>query len=271
MEGIKSEKLTGSVSFNGLLVHVFHSAGSSGKNQDRWLVQPLDRSDSRESEFLRVGVIDGVTPWRPEKNFVEEGDATLFAVSLTMGILASGVDLDRAFYIANKGLHNPKLRLSRKQAMAAAVAVDCSKDENTGGISYSAVISADCEIWGVVGGEEFVLLGGGDFISPEMRLMWEAIKSKNPDWTFDQRLSVEAELLDEPGTQIRHAIGRYADPIFESCVGVAEKIVIASDGLGLRSAVNDGRISFKDFNSWVDERMSLSFRDDLTCMIVEPE
>jgi len=112
------------------------------------------------------------------------------------------------------------------------------------------------------------LVLGGDFVRADVRRAWKETLTSNSAWSLDERLAAEADLLDDPATQIRHAVGRYEVPVFDHDAGVAGVIVLASDGAQLIEAVRHG-VSVSDLGAWLQDVAATSSRDDLTCVIVE--
>lgn len=247
------------VTASGLRVEVFHAAGSGHTNQDRWFVQPLEG-------VLRVAAIDGVTPWRSPRSPGE--DAAQWAAAMTLGALALPLDPDSALRRANALVHNREVAPSRRQAMAAAAVADCRRDGAR--VHWSAVVAADCEIWVADSRESVLQLScGGEFLRPEVLHSWtKELAAHGAAWTFDGRLTREAELLEDPATQVQHAVGRYPAPVFDKADGAAGVVVLASDGGRLLEAAGHG-VSVAELPAWLQSVVERPPRDDLTCLIVE--
>jgi len=249
---------SGTLAFAGLRAEVFHAEGSEHANQDRWFVQP-------HGSCLRVAAIDGATPWRAPRS--PGDDAAQWAASTTLGALALPLDAESALRHANKMVHDPTVAPSRRQAMAAVAVADCLPDGSR--VRWSGVVAADCEIWVADSHKAAMrLVLGGDFLRPDARRAWKEKLALNNAWSLDERLAAEADLLDDPATQIRHAVGRYEVPVFDHDAGVAGVIVLASDGAQLIEAVRHG-VSVSDLGAWLQDVAATSSRDDLTCVIVE--
>jgi hypothetical protein len=56
----------------------------------------------------------------------------------------------------------------------------------------------------------------------------------------DGQLTVEAALLEDPSTQLQHAVGRYPISVFDQAGGVGALAVLASDGGRILEAVRQG-------------------------------
>lgn len=241
-----------------LRVEVFHDKGSEHANQDRWFVQQQD-------SYLRVAAIDGVTPWRTPSS--PGDDAAQWAAAMTVGALALPLGADAALRHANRLIHCPEVVPSRRQAMAAAAVADCRQVGNS--VSWSGVVAADCEIWVADSRESALrLVLGGDFVRPDVGLAWGKQLASHRMWSLDERLAAEAELFDDPTTQIRHAVGRYPIPVFDYGAGAAGVIVLSSDGARMLEAERQG-VSVSELSAWLQDVVDRSPRDDLTCVVVE--
>lgn len=241
-----------SSTLNRIKVDVYHHPGSGHANQDRWMLQPL-------GEMLRVAVVDGVTPWRSPQR---AGDAAQWAAATCVKHLLLPGDLGERLTDANDEVYDPDITPSRRQAMAAVAAADLYVE---GGqlIGYCAV-AADCEVW--VATDELHLAAGGDFLYPAVR---EQLRQRHDRWrslSFDARLSEEAELLEDPDTQLRHAIGRYPAPTFSVERLQAAHIVLATDGARLAEAAANGA-TLEDLPEWLQGVAARAERDDMVCAI----
>ena len=250
---------TGTVTCAGLRAEIFHAAGSEHANQDLWLAQS-------HGTVLRVAALDGVTPWRAPR--YPGADAAQWAVATTMGALALALSPDAALRHANDLVYRPEVTPSRSRAMAAAAVADCRL---VGGrVGWSAVVSADCEVW-VADTRASVprRVLGGNFIRPDIQRAWaEQTNARNAAWSLDERLAAEADLLDDPATQLRHAIGRYPAPVFDLAEGVSRVVLLATDGSRLDEAVQHG-VNVSDLATWLHDVEGSPCRDDLTCLVVE--
>ena len=250
--------LSGTLEFAGLRAEIFHAEGSEHANQDRWFAQP-------HGSCLRVAAIDGATPWRSPRS--PGDDAAQWAASTTLGALALPLDAESALRHANKMVHDPNVAPSRRQAMAAVAVADCYLDGSR--VHWSGVVAADCEIWVADSRKASLrLVLGGDFVRADVRRAWKETLTSNNAWSLDERLAAEADLLDDPATQIRHAVGRYEVPVFDHDAGHAGVVVLASDAAQLIEAVRQG-VSVSDLSAWLQGVAAIRSRDDLTCLIVE--
>ncbi|MEI6622232.1 MAG: hypothetical protein WCP28_10035 [Actinomycetes bacterium] len=247
--------IVGQLATDGLLVAVFHSAGSEHADQDRWMVQPF-------ADVLRVAAIDGVTPWRGTE--CPGQDAGQWAASSVLGSLSLPMSIRDALGEANARLHPPEITPSRRQNMCAVAAADCRREDAA--VSFGAVVAADCEVWVAESGRSpLVLAAGGDYLRPDVRREWEQRQQQLAGCSFDELLLAESHLLDDPDTQICHAVGRYAHPEFRSTSGVANTVVLASDGACLQEAADAG-VGAHDFDTWLASVESRPVRDDFTCL-----
>lgn len=128
--------LEAEVRLRGLVARVWQMPGTAHPNQDRWIATAYD-------DMLRVAAIDGVTPWQsrawPGK------DAAQAAAATVAGYLLLPLPLRDAMAAANASLHNPVVRPSRRQAMAAVAVADCRSSR--AGVDANILVAADCEVW----------------------------------------------------------------------------------------------------------------------------
>jgi len=242
-----------SSTLNGIKVDLYHQPGSGHANQDRWMLQPF-------GEVLRVAVVDGVTPWR---SYPRAGDAAQWAAATCVKHLLLPGDLVERLTDANDDVHDPAVTPSRRQAMASVAVADLSVED--GQMVGHCAVAADCEVW--VATHELQLIAGGDFLRPAIR---EHIRQQRDRWwalSFDERLAEEAELLENPDTQIRHAVGRYPAPAFAVERLQAAHIVLATDGARLAEAAASG-VTLEDLPEWLQGAAVQADRDDLVCAVV---
>jgi hypothetical protein len=243
-----------SSSLNKIKVDVYHHPGSGHANQDRWTLQPFE-------EVLRVAVVDGVTPW--SANYFT-GDAAQWAAATCVKHLLLPGDLTERLTDANDEVHDPAITPSRRQAMAAVAAADLFVEN--GQLAGHCVVAADCEVWVIV--DDMLLLGaGGDFLRPAVR---GHIRQQRDRWqalSFDERLEEEAALLEDPATQVRHAVGRYPAPVFSVERLRATHIVLATDGARLAEAAAIG-VTLDGLPEWLQGVAARADRDDMVCAVV---
>lgn len=84
-------------------------------------------------------------------------------------------------------------------------------------------------------------------------------------------LALEAEALDDPDTQLRHAVGRFANPVLQETRCSAASLVVASDGCCLRQWVASGDAMLTKLPGWLEAVSKRKARDDMTCLVVAPE
>jgi hypothetical protein len=238
---------------------VFHAEGSGHANQDRWLVHPLT------SGAVRVGAIDGVTPWRCEP--VPSGDAGAFAASVAVSALLLDWPLPDALQYINETLHSPSISPSQRQVMTSAAVADCRRDGTT--VSFYAAVAADCEVWVADSLDGPMSLAvGGDFLRADVRAAIMAKRVMHPDWTHDERVADEAHILENPATQVRHALGRYARPVLDQASGNAPVVILATDGAHLKDASLAG-IPARGLQQWCESAAGAEHpRDDLTRIVI---
>jgi hypothetical protein len=237
-----------------LLVDVWYAQGTGHPNQDRWLVQPF-------GQRTRLAVLDGVTPWRSVEH---SGDAGQWAAATVARHLSVGGDLRTQMNAANAELHDPALVPSRRQAMAAVAASDAGVSA-AGAVSAQVVVAADCEVWVADESGTLTLAAGGKWLTPAATRAYDALYQMAGDLEVDDLLRREAELLDDPGTQTCHAVGRFPVPAFVESVAVAPTLVLCSDGACLAQAVTAGT-SVCDLDDWLATVTRRPHRDDLTCI-----
>lgn len=248
--------LTATIHACDLTLTAFYAQGSDHANQDRWMAQPLSTTQ------LRVGVIDGVTPWRsPER----PGDPAQWAAAVCLQHLSLPIDLHHALLTANAVLHQPGLTPSRRQSMAAVAGADLHRDGL--GVIGDIVVAADCEAWAADDAGALSLLAGGEFRTPETLETWASVRAEHEPLGLDERRILEAVLLDDPGSQRCHAVGRYAVPVLDITSFAAPALVLGSDGACLAGFVAaGGRAS--DIDSWLQDVERRSSRDDFTCLVI---
>ena len=247
---------------SGLTVSVFYVEGTEHANQDRWFVQ------SREHK-VRVGVVDGVTPWRAtDKVVARVGDVGQWAAETTVKFTSEQSDVYEALMGANEELYDDDVTPSRRQAMAATVVADCWLDEFYGQVAFSGVVAADCDLW-VGGGHDqpLVRVVGGDFLTASARSVWDADAVDRVGLSLDEVLELEAVLLDDPATQHRHAVGRYRYPTIDRISGLGSVVVFASDGACLSEICETGGTPAL-LPQCIEQVLLRSIRDDLTCVVV---
>lgn len=211
-------------------------------------------------EVLRVAVVDGVTPWRAEHH---PGDAAQWAAATCVKHLLIPGDLTERLADANDEVYDPGVAPSRRQAMAAVAAVDVCVDD--GQLVGYCVVAADCEVW--VANGELKLVAGGPAEQPAVREQMQGRRDRWQSLSFDERLAEEAELLESPDTQVRHAVGRYPDPAFAAERLRATHVILASDGARLAEAVAGG-VTLERLPEWLQMVAAQADRDDMACGVV---
>jgi hypothetical protein len=242
-----------SYTLNRVKVDVYHHPGSGHENQDRWMLQPF-------GEVLRVAVVDGVTPWR---SYPRAGDAAQWAAATCVRHLLLPGGLVERLTDANDELHDPAVTPSRRQAMAAVAVADLSVKD--GQLVGHCATAADCEVWVVT--HKLQLAAGGDFLRPAIR---EHIRQQRDRWqaiSFDARLREEAELLENPDTQVCHAVGRYPTPVFSVECLRSTHVILATDGARLVEAAANG-VTLEDLPGWLQGVAAQVDRDDVVCVVV---
>ena len=249
--------LQAEVCLEGLRVRVWQHRGSEHADQDRWVTALL-------GDRLRVAAIDGVTPWQSPAG--PGGDAAQMAAAAVAGALLLPVPARDALTLANRMLHRPEVTPSRRQPMAAVAVADCLRD--VAGVDAHVVVAADCEVWAADHRGALTLAAGGDFLRPHARAAWCEIRDRLPPGA--DLLSAEAETLDDPSTQVRHAVGRYRDPVWSEGAITAPALVVASDGCRLLQWAEAQEPVLAALPAWLEAVASRTRRDDLTCLLVEP-
>lgn len=210
--------------------------------------------------LLRVAAIDGVTPWRATECIGQ--DSGQWAASTVLGLLSVSMPIDEALTEANARLHQPQITPSRRQHMCAVAAADCRRQGEV--VLYESVVAADCEVW-VADSEHssLVLVAGGDYLQPDVRREWDRRKRQMAGCSFDELLLAESQMLEDPQTQVCHAVGRYARPEFRRQSGVTSIVVLASDGACLREAASAEPTAY-DIEMWLASVEARPARDDFT-------
>jgi hypothetical protein len=150
--------------------------------------------------------------------------------------------------------------------MCAVAAADCRREDAA--VSFGAVVAADCEVWVAESGRSpLVLVAGGDYLRPDVRREWGQRQQQLAGCGFDELLLAESHMLEDPDTQVCHAVGRYAHPELRPTSGAANTVVLASDGACLQEAANAG-VFPHDIDTWLTGVEFRPSRDDFTCICV---
>ena len=151
--------------------------------------------------------------------------------------------------------------------MAAVGVVDLVRKGDC--LTGVAAVSADCEVWTINDDGSLELLLGGEFRTPEALSTWESLRPRWEAMSIDDRLSLESDLLEDPLTQVCHAIGRYCHPRLVEAVLSVGGVLVASDGACIGDAVRHG-VGIDDLGQWLRSVEQRSERDDLTCIVATP-
>lgn len=214
---------------------------------------------------MRVGVIDGVTPWRSGPTF--GGDAAQFAASVLLSRLSLPIMLEEAFALSNRELHDPALTPLARQSMAASAAVDISY--SMGWIEATGIVAADCEIWtsDKPSASAHLLVGGEARRSEKIQKHQDRLNAEPRGEDWDSRRLRESEDFPHPDDYIRHAVGFCENPRFSIGQGKFNSLILATDGARLSEAP---RVIAEPeaLWLWLDKVEDTSPRDDFTVISI---
>jgi hypothetical protein len=211
--------------------------------------QPCGRGASEDAQlvwpdpgggWLRVAVLDGVTPTRACRGVVGVAGAMYAAAVTRLALQRPGSGLRECVLAANEHLHDRGLARSRDQAQACVTAADVYPDGRV-----VLVRAGDCEAWARTA-RGWVALGSGSALSAPARVAWDEWQERHPGASRALRHAGEEGVLGRPEAWTSSAVGRFARPVLRgfSLAGVSE-LVLASDGARLSERV------LEDLPGWI--------------------
>lgn len=247
--------LTARLLSQGLAIDVISHPGQDHAMQDRWIVH-------ERAHTMRIGVIDGCTPWRAEN--YPGGDAAAWAAQTAAHYFGLDLDLPDAADQAHTQLHNPALELSRQQSMTCAAVIDAQIER--GQVDYRGIVVGDCELWSVARpGDKPLLVAGGQGLTDQALHEW--LKNKKPQESREELREREAVAFNEPQAWQRPALGRFERPKYTQAQGRGHTIILSSDGAKLETAFKLG-ITPETLPGWIEQECAREDRDDITCAII---
>ena len=201
----------------------------SDASQDATLVWPHPAG-----HFLRVAVLDGVTPSRACRTVVGVAGPMYAAAVARLALQHPGRPLDACVLAANRHLHDEGVARSRDQAQTCVTAADLFPDGRV-----EVVRAGDCEAWASID-DAWVPLGSGTALTARAAAAWEAWQRRNPNVERAERHEAEERFLGDPRAWTSTALGRFARPVLRRfTLGGASELVLSSDGARLSEPMLD--------------------------------
>jgi hypothetical protein len=214
----------------------WEQASGSDASQDATLVWPHPAG-----HFLRVAVLDGVTPSRECRTVVGVAGPMYAAAVARLALQHPDRPLEDCVLAANRHLHDQGVTRSRDQAQTCVTVADVFGDGR-----IEVVRAGDCECWGRTD-DGWVPLGSGTALTENAAAAWEAWQRDHGTVDRTARHEAEERFLGDPGAWTSTALGRFARPVVRRyAMDGASELVLASDGARLSEPLLD------DIPSWLD-------------------
>jgi serine/threonine protein phosphatase PrpC len=219
----------------GWRVESWEQPSGDAASQDATLVWPHP-----SGRFLRVAVLDGVTPTAGCRTVVGVAGAMYAAAVARLALQHPERPLDQCVHAANLHLHDRGVARSRDQAQTCVTAADVFADGRA-----EVVRAGDCECWARAD-DDWVPLGCGTALTQRAAAAWEAWQRDHRTVGRAVRHEAEERLLGDPQAWTSTALGRFARPVLRRfTMEGASELVLASDGARLSEPMLD------DLPSWV--------------------
>jgi serine/threonine protein phosphatase PrpC len=220
----------------------------SGASEDATLVWPHPAG-----RFLRVAVLDGVTPSADCRTVVGVAGPMYAAAVARLALQHPERPLEACVLAANRHLHDEGVERSRDQAQACVTAADVFSDGRV-----EVVRAGDCEAWASTD-DGWVPLGSGTALTARAAAAWEAWQRAHPRVDRAARHVAEERFLGDPRAWTSTALGRFARPVLRRfTLDGASELVLASDGARLSERRLDDLPSWLGgLRSWERQRAHL--------------
>jgi hypothetical protein len=250
----------------GWRIEAWEQASGSAASQDAKLVWP-----DPAGRFLRVAVLDGVTPSHGCRTVVGVDGAMYAAAIAHLALQHPERPLEQCVLAANRVLHDERLGRSRDQTQTCVTAADVHPDGR-----IDVVRAGDCEAWARTD-RGWVALGSGSALSAHTEAAWDRWQRRNPAVDRSARHDAEERLLGRAEAWTSTALGRFASPVLRrfGAHGVHE-LVLASDGARLSEGVLDDLPAWlHGLRDWERARSVLGaaagkLHDDVTVLRLRP-
>jgi hypothetical protein len=250
----------------GWRIEAWEQASGSAASQDAKLVWP-----DPAGRFLRVAVLDGVTPSSACRTVVGVDGAMYAAAIAHLALQHPDRPLGQCVLAANRALHDARLDRSRDQTQTCVTAADVFPDGR-----IDVVRAGDCEAWARTA-DGWVALGSGSALTAHTAAAWDRWQRRNRAVDRSARHDAEERLLGRAQAWTSTALGRFASPVLRrfGAHGVHE-LVLASDGARLSPAVLDDLPTWlQDLRGWERARTALGeaagkVHDDVTVLRLRP-
>ncbi len=203
--------------------------------------QPSGNDASQDAEllwphpsgtFLRVAVLDGVTPSAACRTVAGVPGAMYAAAVARLALQHPQHTLAECAIAANDVLYEQRLGRSRDQMQTCVTAADVFPDGR-----IEVLRAGDCEAWARTD-DGWVALGCGTALTEYAEAAWSDWQRRNPAADRATRHDAEERFLGHVQAWTATALGRFATPKLQSySVQGARELVLASDGARLSEAV----------------------------------
>ena len=182
--------------------------------------------------FLRVAVLDGVTPSAACRTVAGVPGAMYAAAVARLALQHPQHTLTECALEANGVLHDARLGRSRDQMQTCVTAADVYPDGR-----IEVLRAGDCEAWARTD-DGWVELGCGTALTEYAEAAWSDWQHRHPGVDRATRHEGEERFLGHVQAWTSTALGRFATPKLERyTVHGARELVLASDGARLSEAV----------------------------------
>jgi hypothetical protein len=250
----------------GWRIEAWEQPSGSAASQDAKLVWP-----DPAGRFLRVAVLDGVTPSRRCRTVVGVDGAMYAAAIAHLALQHPERPLEQCVLAANQALHDERLDRSRDQTQTCVTAADVFP-----GGRVDVVRAGDCEAWARTD-RGWAALGSGSALTAHTEAAWDRWQRRHPAVDRSARHDAEERLLGRAEAWTSTALGRFASPVLRRfsahCV---RELVLASDGARLSEAVLDDLPAWLfSLRGWERARTALGAapgkpHDDVTVLRLRP-